>query len=300
MIIHPCERAVSQRWSGGGCLYRDHRGRRVLCDLLGSGTYLVRSEVPVAVEVDERQCRDEAGSFGESLVVATEMDGDAGVWVHLGPKAAAEDCGSVWTDSIEGAGWVVEARADVQADGRPGLPPPIEGFPIPFFWSAKSDLPMRVVRSRVAPVRVDGFGVADLDALASRGWTAQNMSEVVAWSAIDSAGQRREGAVASHLNTARWLSPVPRKHSGLILVRHFDRFHGRQRARVLVDGRFAGWWYSPEQDRVRRWGTDWFGIDALLAPGVERIEIAIDPPAGSPLWSVSSYELWALVRQANQ
>ena len=84
------------------------------------------------------------------------------------------------------------------------------------------------------------------------------------------------------------------ENKGLILRKRFDRFHGRQRARVFVDGQFAGWWYEAGENRIHRWGVTDFGIDGRFTKGKDSVLITIEPPAGVPLWSVSRLDLFAL------
>jgi hypothetical protein len=100
----------------------------------------------------------------------------------------------------------------------------------------------------------------------------------------------------THLNRMRFIVDSSSDASALLLRRTYDRFHGRQRARVLVDGSEAGWWYAPVENRERRWAHDFF----ILQPSGSQCEIEIDPVAGSPLWSVSRYEVFSLVPQLPQ
>ncbi len=119
--------------------------------------------------------------------------------------------------------------------------------------------------------------------------SVQNMSEVSELASCDEEGRALSAPVAAHLN--RMEIPIDLDGvSGLTLVKSFDRFHGRQRARVLLGGTCVGVWYEPFQNRVCRWGLGWLGVripDDVKGPTV----LAIDPPPGTPLWSVSSLEL---------
>jgi hypothetical protein len=78
-------------------------------------------------------------------------------------------------------------------------------------------------------------------------------------------------------------------NSGVLLRRVYDQFHGRQRARVLVDGVCVGTWYAPEENRHSRWAERDFFLPASFTKGKETIEVEIDPIAGTPLWSVAEY-----------
>ena len=63
---------------------------------------------------------------------------------------------------------------------------------------------------------------------------------------------------------------------------------------MFVDGVFAGVWYEPGEDRVRRWHVSDFGVEASLSAGKTQVRITIEPPAGVALWSLSQFELFAL------
>jgi len=119
--------------------------------------------------------------------------------------------------------------------------------------------------------------------------TVQNLSEPSLLESLDGEGRTATGMVASHLN--RMVVPVDLTGAaGLVLVKTYDRFHGRQRARVLVGGEELGVWYEPIQDRDMRWAVGWF---AARVPEKHRgpTALAIDPPPGTPLWSVSTLEI---------
>lgn len=125
--------------------------------------------------------------------------------------------------------------------------------------------------------------------LAASGTTVQNLSEPGLLDGLDEEGRPASGVVASHLN--RMVVPLDLTGAaGLVLVKTYDRFHGRQRARVLLGGAELGVWYEPFQDRDRRWAVGWF---ASRVPAKHRgpIALAIDPPPGTPLWSVSTLEI---------
>lgn len=133
------------------------------------------------------------------------------------------------------------------------------------------------------------LATVDVGDLAVSGTTVQNLSEPGLLESLDEEGRPASGVVASHLN--RMVVPLDLTDAaGLVLVKTYDRFHGRQRARVLVGGEELGVWYEPVQDRERRWAVGWF---AARVPPKHRgpIALAIDPPPGTPLWSVSRMEI---------
>jgi hypothetical protein len=142
--------------------------------------------------------------------------------------------------------------------------------------------------------RIDRFDVWHEDALKAHGFKVQNMSRLVNLDSCFTDGTRRSALVASHLNAASWIQPVPPDCQGIILRKTYDRFHGRQLARVLVDDMPSGWWYAPLQDRTCRWAVADYGVARELVDGKSSVRIMIDPPAGTPLWSFSTLEVFSL------
>lgn len=204
-----------------------------------------------------------------------------------------------------GAGWLISGTGLVSDDRHEINSEPSSAFPIPFFRSLASAPPTNrphscetdIGRALVVPATsacrlLDAFDFGDADALKARGFQVQNMSKLSRLSSTFSDGVAREGYVASHLNRATWRLAVPENCNGLILRKLYDRFHGRQRARVLIDGEFKGYWYEPKEDRVNRWGMSDFGLELSGPSRARTIEITIDPPPGTPLWSVSRVEVY--------
>lgn len=99
---------------------------------------------------------------------------------------------------------------------------------------------------------------------------------------------------AYHLGPATWNVPVPVGCLGLLLSKSYDRFHGRQRARVWVDGELAGVWEGWPECRTRREAQTQFGIEGSFLGGKSQVEVTVDPPAGTPLWSWSAYHVCGL------
>lgn len=137
--------------------------------------------------------------------------------------------------------------------------------------------------------------VNDPSSLKAVRWSVSRASKVTELSSLAEGGPF-VGPVMSHLNDARFQVTVPKHCQGLLLAKLYDRFHGRQRARVLVNDHPCGIWYCPRQDRAVRWAWDAFGIRPEFIDGPGDLEVAIDPPAGTPLWSVSRLRIYALMR----
>jgi hypothetical protein len=99
----------------------------------------------------------------------------------------------------------------------------------------------------------------------------------------------------SHLNRMRFVAQIDSGNQGVRIERTYDRFLGRQRARVFIDDRVVRYWYAPESNRVRRQGRDVFWIPSAFSSGKSSIAIEIDPVAGSPLWDVACYRVASVV-----
>lgn len=272
-------------------LYRDHDGNRVLADIEGGGEFVIDSRIDLAVMVDEVPQNLFRGRYQRSLLVTAAGPGRCRVDASE-PSTDLPD-GPVETGTrFDGCGYILGATditdIDGENGGRVGLV-----FPTPFFFGV-SGRKLRVTRTGEHFELVCGFELSDFEALADVGWRVQNSSKLFGLNSSFPDGTPFLGTVISHLNAASWIVQVPDHCRGLVLRKRYDAFHGRQRARVLVDGVPVGWWYEPWQNRRHRWRWARFGIPAEFIFGKESVTVTIDPPAGSPLWSVSRIEVWAL------
>lgn len=94
-------------------------------------------------------------------------------------------------------------------------------------------------------------------------------------------GEAHIGLVASFLNRLEFQLELP---GPIAIARIYDRFHGRQRSRVLVNGEERSIWFSPSENRANRWHWD---VVVVSPPSPGLCSLAIDPSAGYPLWSLS-------------
>lgn len=109
----------------------------------------------------------------------------------------------------------------------------------------------------------------------------QNRSAIQTLDSKFENGEDHSGPVASFLNRLEFRLEL---RGPVVLARTYDRFHGRQRCRVLVDGAERAIWFSPSENRVNRWHWD----IVVISPGVTGpCSLVIDPSAGYPLWSLS-------------
>ena len=291
------ENALQFRYFGNDHLYTDHEGRRVIADVEGFGIMrLVTADLPVLTVRSEVESAMFSPEFDNGAIVLAIGSGEVWVDVIVGRTTLIEG-GSIRAEGhFWGCGWIIGASSDFSVDDRmQTAPSPSPQFPIPFFRSVKgtgkwSIIPAPSVRCEL----VDGISIADEAALKLRGFRVQNISALRELKSEFADGTVRTAPVASHLNAAVFNVSVPADNLGIIIRKIFDRFHGRQRARVFVDGEFAGWWYEPGEDRTCRWRISDFGVDKALTRGKDRLQITIDPPAGVALWSVSDYQIYAL------
>lgn len=297
--ILPFERTVRLHFEASQYLYKDHLGREVILDIEGGGRFHVAGPPDATVEIDGKPIPTlKEGVFERSILVTKPAGRRAFVMATSGPELPLPNPEIFEVEGYyEGCGWVVAAPGrfvvDDGDDGGDGTNPL---YPTPFFRYARASGKMQILADRTTRTEpIDHFSIADDEALKARNWKVQNISAITRLSSRNDFDQAFERSVASHLNRASWTVAIPPDNKGLILRKLYDRFHGRQRARVLVDGEMAGWWYEPGQDRERRWGISQFGIPSELTRSKERIEIAIDPPGGAPLWSIALYDLLALL-----
>jgi hypothetical protein len=300
--LSPLHSARRYTYSDDDCLYRDHFGRRVVADLEAGGfAWIETSNCPVQGYPDETEQSTSPWSFDQNLAVVASAPGAVHVEVQSPElRAAVSQLDLNQAVSVRlpyvGTGYLLAFDGEVVVDQNQVVTGGTS--PIPFFFSLSGSGSARVIESSTALELIDILTIDDVPGLKARGYEVQNQSKL---STLDSClpdGTRRMAAVASHLNAASWwmkLPPPEDDFGGLLLVRTYDRFHGRQRARVLVDDRFLGYWYEPGQDRRCRWHQSNFGIPAEALRGKSEVKITIDPPPGSPLWSISRMEAYALL-----
>jgi hypothetical protein len=291
------ENALLFRFDGEDRLYTDHLGRRVIVDVEGFGIMrLLASDPPVLSVRCEAEPQEFCPEFENGSIVLATCSGEVSVQVLKGRSEPVDGQPFQASGSHDGCGWVVQASTVFTVDDRHELAPmPAEGLPIPFFRNVRGNGNWSIVpASSVFCEPADSFSIDDENGLKQRGFKVQNITAVSFLESEFSDGTRLGAPVASHLNLATFAVSVPEDNQGLILRKTYDRFHGRQRARVFVDGVFAGWWYEAGEDRKRRWHSTDFGIDAKLTAGKSQVQITIDPPAGVALWSMSRYEVFAM------
>lgn len=270
-------------FAGEDCLYRDHLGRRVLLDEEGIGKRVILEQSGTITLEPETE---------DFVDFTTVVSLDSGLFRGLTVCGAEVPVSGEWVAAsglVVGCGWVRGGTVAVD-DSLVQL----VDRPRPFFRRVQGES-FEVLRLPYEPVLADSIDVAAPDSLKSHKWQVQNMSAVFELASQTSEGEIFEGRHASHLNRAYFDLQVPEGAVMGVLRKRYDRFHGRQRARVFVDDKVVGWWYEPSEDRTKRWGWSSFALPHEFVAGKDLIRVCIDPPSGVPLWSVSLIEFWALI-----
>ncbi|MBL8087508.1 MAG: hypothetical protein JNM85_05475 [Chthonomonas sp.] len=142
--------------------------------------------------------------------------------------------------------------------------------------------------SRIPHCRWDESQLVPLRALAADDLGSAKAAGLSECRMLSSGGKTH--AHRQHLGRLEWVLEVPERCNGLRLARLYDRFHGRQRARVLIDGEEIAWWYEPEEDRIDRWAVSVLDVRCWLSGPVN---LTLDPPAGATLWDFAALAVWA-------
>lgn len=103
--------------------------------------------------------------------------------------------------------------------------------------------------------------------------------------------RRHRATVVHHTGPATMVLRAPPENRGCFLRRVYDQRKGRQRARVLVDGRSAGDWYIAESNRWLRWAERDLFVPASLTRHKARLKVELRPVDGAPAWTASEYRL---------
>ncbi len=264
----------------GAPLYRDADGAPVVLDADGPGYYDLEGPV--------------TESFAEFVTLTSTEE--IVIPVGLGRLTAPEGIAEPVRPPIFGAGWITSMEMPVYVDGqRVPFQNISSEVPCPFFREVKSDGYITVIWADSIETKLqDRWQVGDAEARKRYDVVAQNQTKLFSVASAWEDGVPFTGEHQSFLNSFSWAQPLPGNCTGLRLRKTYDRFHGRQRARVLVDGEFVGWWYEPAEDRERRWATSEFGIDRRFLEGKASVRITLDPPAGVALWSMAELQVWTI------
>ncbi len=306
------------RFESGDCLYRDHRGHRVLADWEGPGTlHIIRCEFalhingslnrgvlfPYSFEGPVTISTNEEGTF-EAVITRSTGTSDTELriseessvitkeetWVHEFPKVPQE-LARLWM-----CGFVLHSRMPFRIDDNNCLDSVVAGIPVPFFQSLETHEGMEVLlNGDIHSMQLCYFAIADVRAISDTNWSAQNLSAPHFFESQYEDGTKHSANVASLLNACSFDVSVPSNCVGLRISKTYDQFHGRQCARVWCDDDFKGLWYLPRQNRVQRWAKAWFGFEMEPASEEKTVRVTMDPPGGTPMWSMSEISVVGLV-----
>lgn len=299
-VVRADHRVVSYLWNRGESLYRLPERLLVLGEFEGPGFLETRqfAESPNSLLL-------QAPDGVRSVLTGSTTLGQ-GRYLVISPRAypACElrfrsfepPIGeSVLTSApFFGTGWLTGGEAEL--DGAKQRSKGSTEFPIPFFEECvpigdRKNVEILVGRERSKTT--GGWEMANIEVLRKGGLTVQNLSKPEELAASWPNGESETRIMACHLNEMRWTITVDHPVIGLLLFRTYDAFHGLSQVRVFINDQQIGRWFCPEQDRTHRWRQSAFGMEfeTSLEPG--DLAVTIDPPAGAPLWSVSSYR-WIL------
>jgi hypothetical protein len=94
----------------------------------------------------------------------------------------------------------------------------------------------------------------------------------------------------------RFRVSVPSGNTGVRLRRLADLAGGRQRARIRVNGAFAGTWATSDVNPVLRWAELDVELPASLTAGQTSLEIELDASTSPSPWTAFGYTAFAHVR----
>lgn len=226
------------------------------------------------------------------LRVTAPMGWAGEVFAWTGGPPPSPD-GASRATSIEGPGWWLSG--EVVTREQPGsVQVAAPQAPIPFHLGADgSGEALSLANHRVQCLQ--DWTPTDPEAARAHGWQVRNASRVIELHSSFADGTELTAPIFSHLNTATWTVDIPAGTQGLVIRKRFDQFHGRQRARVLLNGEFWGRWCEPAEDRTHRWAWGFVALPWPAHTPYGRVTIGIDPPAGTPLWSVSHLTVHAMM-----
>jgi hypothetical protein len=120
------------------------------------------------------------------------------------------------------------------------------------------------------------------------GWRSDELT-----SAFEGREHRRaiHATTIAHAGAARFVLAAPPANRGCALRRMYDQRQARQRARVIVQGREVGDWYTAEGNASARWAERDLFLPASVTSGGGELSIEVRPGAGGPAWSAAEYRL---------
>lgn len=269
-------------------IYVGPENEPVYCDLFGPGQ--IRAERDFKARIDgQTELRATECDFAERAVILEPLQG--ALLEALPAFPSPIDATSLSGKQVEGAGWITSTQADVIVDEMSQFSPEETALsPIPFLDGVISDSPFQYVSIESTFAECLHVSAQSLKEEASLS-AIKNTSRPLVIPAPD--GTEEQGVM--QLNDMSFTFDVPTSHATLVIDRVYDRFHGRQRARVIVsdcaDGRAISdsLWYDQSESRSDRLAKSRFV--ASIGEHSGNLLLTIAPPSGAPLWSFVSYRI---------
>lgn len=252
------------------------------------GPGVITSERPIPALIDGcEQLVDDHISFQERAQVLEECRG--AIIVHSPTKPILGGMPTISTTQTDAPGWITSAKAAVEVDKLGNYAPEvIQLGPIPVLDQAASSEPFAFTPSppqSTHSIEVSAERIKDAPILKS----IKNTSAPI--SVPDQSGSIL--TTVMQLNDMVFEIELIEDHQTIVIDRLYDRFHGKQRARVVIWSipervvLHEGIWYEPQEDRQNRVANSRYV--ANLSQTSNSVQIVIAPPSGSPLWSMISY-----------
>ncbi|MCX7800460.1 MAG: hypothetical protein N2109_08980 [Fimbriimonadales bacterium] len=309
--------------------FREPGGLWVLADLEGRGQLLVAPRGGVWLRVDDGTATPLEGGPGfwlgrqafesSATVLADPVPERSAVRADLWPSTLEADweaeeveVGQAGRMEIQGVGcWQIEGAATaatLQAWSgglRTALrvPADLAAHPTPFLGSLRlegSDVGGAILTVRRAKgwrwLETDRLDPCDEASRQAHAWEGRNETAVFELESRFEASQPAVRALhRGSLNGVSFTVRLEPSAAHVRLRRMHDRFHGVQRARVLVEGMFVGVWRTFREDRSDRWAEDEFPLPPAAAAGRSEVRVTIDPMPGTALWDASEYRAMCLL-----
>lgn len=300
-MISDARPAIFRSSPGIKPLYRLPDGRWAMMDLQGAwfGRMLGEAAAEIMLEADGQPCKGPGWECEEHCVMTSHLPNPSSAWSAWSAQPPSLCCSEFpkRSFSVEGVGWLLAENCSVSLNKLgPCIHVPQHWSPLPLpFWDGfQSDCPLAWMP---LPWRLERlFDSSHTETRGSR-LSFERASAPESLAVNDAEGTPKGEAFRSVLGRAFFSIDLPAEADYLIMRRTYDAFHGMQRARIFVGGDMAGWWHQPEEDREKRWAQD----DLILpvAQGIrgQRVEVSLEPPAGSPLFSIARIECWATIPQ---
>ncbi|MCG9893912.1 MAG: hypothetical protein MH204_00370 [Fimbriimonadaceae bacterium] len=270
----PPRRVQVFSFPSGDALARTAQGHRLLAEAEGDGILEVW-DGPTDLRVTDGSGPTSPGRFRDWMEVSAESSGPFRGAVIQGdglPELDAERT----AESFAGPSVILGPAPPVCRTGEYPLPAALPEGEFPAWLGFRAEAPVRHRPMRLDWTLEREWGCAEIK--------ARNMSRVE-----DLPPHGDHAYFLTRFGVDVSLSDLDGDDI-LAWTGSHDRFHGRQRARVLVDGQPVGVWLRPHQNRSERWGTDLFLISGADLPGPD-FRLELDPPAGTPLFGLGRLRL---------